>query len=179
MIAKRMTAEFEKISNLIENFADSNKRKRVRLVGTVIKTFNADDGNYSFIVIDDGTETIRAKAFKESVSLIKKIEEGSFVQVIGWVSFYNDEVYINPEIVSELSPDEYYFMKIKAIKLIGPSEKEPDFNIVGYLSGNPKSTIKQICADLNINKEACIANLKVLLEEGVVYEPIKGSYSVI
>lgn len=74
---------------------------RVNIIATVTEKFLSDDGNYSSITIDDGTEAIRVKAFKETVPLLMGIEPGSLVLVIGKVKEFNGELYINGEVVKK------------------------------------------------------------------------------
>lgn len=74
---------------------------RVKVIGTVVTKFVNDDESYAFIVIDDGTETIRAKFFQE-LEDFKEVEEGDLVMVIGKLREYEDEIYINPEIVKQV-----------------------------------------------------------------------------
>ncbi len=161
----RLTATFEYIANI----APTEEAKRVRIIGTVIKKFVAPDEKYSFIIVDDGTETIRAKSF--GGKLLDGFTEGDFIQLIGMVVISREEeIYIKPEIASKLSANEFYFLKIQM--------KKSDNNILEFLRKNPKKTTEDICSALKISEAQCIEALKFLLEEGVIYEPSKGKYAV-
>lgn len=74
---------------------------RVKVVGSVMTKFVNDDESYAFVVIDDGTETIRAKFFQD-LFMFKKLDEGDLVSVIGKLREYDEELYINPEIVKKV-----------------------------------------------------------------------------
>jgi len=78
------------------------KVSRVNLVATVTDKFLSEDGNYSTATIDDGSEAIRVKTFKEDVKLLDGIEAGDLVLVIGKIKEYNGEVYVNGEIVKKI-----------------------------------------------------------------------------
>jgi RPA family protein len=78
------------------------KVSRVNLVATVTDKFLSEDGNYSTATIDDGSEAIRVKTFKESVKLLDGIATGDLVLVIGKIKEYNGEVYVNGEIVKKI-----------------------------------------------------------------------------
>ncbi|MGC8812443.1 MAG: OB-fold nucleic acid binding domain-containing protein, partial [Candidatus Aenigmatarchaeota archaeon] len=78
------------------------KVSRVNLVATVIDKFLSEDGNYSTITVDDGSEAIRVKMFKEKTELVQEIEVSDLVLVIGKLKEYNGEVYINGEIVKKV-----------------------------------------------------------------------------
>ncbi|MFB6088953.1 MAG: OB-fold nucleic acid binding domain-containing protein, partial [Candidatus Aenigmatarchaeota archaeon] len=87
------------------------KVSRVNLLGTVMKKFINDDGDYGFIVIDDESETIRAKVF-QNTSILEGVEEGQLVKVIGKVREYNDELYLNLEHVKELEDPNWLTLRL-------------------------------------------------------------------
>jgi RPA family protein len=92
------------------------KVSRVNLVGVVIDKFVSEDGNYAFLTIEDGTESIRAKVFKEKVGLIDGIEKGDTVLVIGKVKEYNGEKYINLEFVRKVDVNYEILRKLELAK---------------------------------------------------------------
>ena len=76
------------------------KVSRVNLVGTVIEKFVSDDGNYSSVTVDDGTEAIRVKSFEELP--FEKIQLGDLVRAIGRLREYNGELYVSHEIMEKV-----------------------------------------------------------------------------
>jgi RPA family protein len=92
------------------------KVSRVNLIGVVIDKFVSEDGNYAFLTIEDGTESIRAKVFKEKVGLIDGIEKGDTVLVIGKVKEYNGEKYINLELVRKVDVNYEILRKLELAK---------------------------------------------------------------
>ncbi len=92
------------------------KVSRVNLVGVVIDRFVSDDGNYAFLTIEDGTESIRAKVFKEKVSLIDGIEKGDTVLVVGKVKEYGGEKYINIELIRKVDVNYEILRKLELAK---------------------------------------------------------------
>jgi RPA family protein len=83
------------------------KVSRVNLIATVTEKFENEDESYATITIDDGTEAIRVKTFKEGVELLQGIEPGNLVLVIGKVKDYQGEIYINGEIVRKIQDVNY------------------------------------------------------------------------
>ncbi|MEM5810855.1 MAG: OB-fold nucleic acid binding domain-containing protein [Candidatus Aenigmatarchaeota archaeon] len=77
------------------------KVSRVNLIGTVIDKFLSEDGNYSVVTIDDGTEAIRVKSFEGLP--FERVELGDLVRVIGKLKEYNGELYISHEIVEKIN----------------------------------------------------------------------------
>ncbi len=92
------------ISSLGENIS------RTRITGTVVARFDSEDGNYSSVTLDDGTETIRLKAFKD-VTILENLKEGRTVEVTGKVREYNEEIYIIPEVIKEVTDPNFELLR--------------------------------------------------------------------
>lgn len=75
---------------------------RVHLLATVVNTFISTDNKYAFIVVDDGSGIIRAKAFQDT-KIISDIKRGDVVDFVGKVREYNQERYLIPELVKKVS----------------------------------------------------------------------------
>lgn len=76
---------------------------RVNLIGNIIDKFESEQKPYAAITIDDGTGTVRIKTFSDTISMLKDFNQGDTVNVIGKLAFFNEEIYILPEIVKESS----------------------------------------------------------------------------
>ena len=117
---KRMTAVRASISDIVNGtFGDDNgahvtssygvELRRVVIVGFVVSKFNKEansEGGKRFmsITLDDGTDTIRIKVWGEEESaLLEGVKEDILALVIGKIRQYEDEVYIIPEIVKEIT----------------------------------------------------------------------------
>ncbi|MHA1648658.1 MAG: OB-fold nucleic acid binding domain-containing protein [Candidatus Helarchaeota archaeon] len=83
---------------------------RVRILGTIVgkwmPTPNTDLTSertpQATLIIDDGTETIRIKAWKDDIKMFEDIQIGDIVDVIGHVRKYESEIYITPEIIRKI-----------------------------------------------------------------------------
>lgn len=125
---KRLTAKKALVEDLIggdyftqEGFKSNylitprgQRVSRAKIMGTVVTKFINDDESYAFIVVDDGTETIRGKFFQD-MSKFKKIDEGDLVTVIGKVREYEGEIYLNPEIVKEVEDPNYLTLHLAEV----------------------------------------------------------------
>ena len=111
-LQKRRTAVRASIKDIIEGKYDEEdgprvvtphgvELRRVMLVGYVVSKYMGQDGNFSSITLDDGTETIRAKQWGAEAATMDRIEENILAIVVGKIREYNDEVYIVPEIIRE------------------------------------------------------------------------------
>ena len=79
--------------------------RRVVLVGFIVSQY-VGQGSFASITIDDGTETIRAKAWGETQSL-EEVETNTLAMIVGKVREYEGEIYIVPEIVRPLDDANY------------------------------------------------------------------------
>ena len=93
----------------------AEKVSRVNIVATVTEKFLSEDGNYGTLTLDDGSEAIRAKAFREKVKLIKEIEPGDVVLVIGKPREYLGEIYINIEIAKKVDINYENYRKLEIL----------------------------------------------------------------
>ncbi|MGY5852105.1 MAG: OB-fold nucleic acid binding domain-containing protein [Candidatus Thorarchaeota archaeon] len=117
MPRERMTAVRASIADIVDGTygvdngprvitKDNVELRRVTLVGSVADHPVHGDA-FSSLILTDGTQKIRVKAWKTDKDKIKDIEKGSLLMIIGKIRAYNDEVYIVPEIVREFSSQHY------------------------------------------------------------------------
>jgi RPA family protein len=121
---ERITAVRASVSDIINgSYSDDNgphivspfgvELRRVVVVGFVVDKFyrEADDSGkkrFESITLDDGTDTIRVKVWgEEDAIMLEGVKENILALVIGKVRKYEDEVYLVPEIVRELTDSNY------------------------------------------------------------------------
>jgi len=103
---------------------DGFKISRVRVLATVIDKFVSEDGNYITLTLDDTTDTIRCKIFMNSnfpdstsrqnlinQKVISNIEKGDLIDVIGKIREYNEERYIQPEIIVKIEDPNFEVLR--------------------------------------------------------------------
>ncbi len=81
--------------------SDFGKLSRVRILATVVDKFISESGKMASLTLDDGTSTIRAKAFG-GMAIFNSIEVGNIVDVIGRIKEYQGEMYLSPETAAVL-----------------------------------------------------------------------------
>jgi DNA replicative helicase MCM subunit Mcm2 (Cdc46/Mcm family) len=168
--------------------------KRARVMGTVVQKYVSDDKNYGFLVLDDETETIRIKAFKEEMSLIEGISAGDFAEVIGKVRKYNEEVYISPAIVVRIdNPNTYFLRKIELMKGFSPQKnlevvedyfaddkkKGEILHLMKELDKGDGASFDKISEEIKMDKKDVEMVLYALLKDGQIYEPRQRRYRVL
>lgn len=122
---------------------------RVNVIATVIDKNKTEDSSYGTLIVDDGSDNISVKAWKEDVKLIENIEIGTSILIIGKIRQYNDQMYITPEIVKPLDKPEWVQLRKKElIKEYGEPEKsEPTIRI---------EEPQEIKIDLGVSEESVI-----------------------
>lgn len=112
-----MTAVRSNVADIVNGtYADDNgphvispygvELRRVALVGFIVDRY-AGQGNFASITIDDGTETIRAKAWGAEAGALEAVEPNTLALFIGKIREYEEEVYLVPEIIRELDDPNY------------------------------------------------------------------------
>jgi RPA family protein len=72
---------------------------RARVMGTVVDKFVREDQSYAVLRLDDGTETISIRAWREGVPELNRFNVGSTVDIIGRVREFEGEIYLAPELI--------------------------------------------------------------------------------
>ncbi|MCW1297950.1 MAG: OB-fold nucleic acid binding domain-containing protein [Candidatus Parvarchaeota archaeon] len=183
--------------------------RKARIIGSVMKIFISEDNKYGFIVLDDGTETIRIKSFDPSKNF-SGIKIGDIVDVIGRINVYKNEVYLVEEkIIKVDDPNweierkiEIMILKEKLKKLIEKEEEEKgeetkvqikEEKILDEKEIEMKSKVLNIIRSLDkgegvdikeilneiSDKIKCQEILRELLEESEIYEPKPGKFKIL
>jgi RPA family protein len=139
---KRQTAYKISIGLLLNNveaihFDENNRFKflelngrdiyRINLIANVIDKFESNQKPYANITLDDGTGNIRVKAFADSVKILQNLQLGDSVLLIGVLRYYNDELYVMPEIVKVLEPKWLVARKLELENEYGEMYKKSKF----------------------------------------------------
>src|SRR3989344_744821 len=78
---------------------------RVNIIANIIEKYEGEsEKKYLSFTIDDASGQIRVKIFGDDVSRFSNIEQGNTVMVIGKLRYFNNELYILPEIIKEQDP---------------------------------------------------------------------------
>jgi RPA family protein len=119
-----MTAVKLRIRELVEGSWDGRnlhtifgELSEVRILGTLIDVFITDDDSYTSLTVDDGTETVRIKAWRQDVEKLKEFLKGDLIEVVGKVREYNEEIYLTPELVSKVTPNKWVLRELELMKL--------------------------------------------------------------
>jgi len=160
---------------------------RARIVATIVTKFISEDGNFASITLDDATATIQAKLWKET-GLLTGTNVGETVNLIGKVREYEGDIYVVPEIIREVSPDEESLFRLEVLKSMKSPERkakasEPRkekgedlrkkiISIIERSEGGIK--YGDLLEKAGVPEESVEDIINELLGEGICYEPTPG-----
>ncbi|MFX1485938.1 MAG: OB-fold nucleic acid binding domain-containing protein [Promethearchaeota archaeon] len=108
---------------------------RTHVMATVVEKFesgneftssNGTKKDYSTLTIDDGTGVIRIKTWQEDTELVKSIDIGDIVDVVGRVREYQEELYIMPETISRIVDPNWEL--VRELEIIEAKREYPPVN---------------------------------------------------
>jgi len=160
---------------------------RARIVATIVTKFISEDGNFASITLDDATATIQAKLWRET-KLLTGANVGETVNLIGKVREYEGDIYVVPEIIRKVSPDEESLFRLEVLKSMKSPEKkakasEPRkekgedlrkkiISIIERSEGGIK--YGDLLEKAGVPEESVEDIINELLGEGICYEPTPG-----
>ncbi len=178
---------------------DGQKVVRVRLFGIITRKYEkiGDDGKKAvFMTLDDGTDTISLNVWefklkegeneKNTLDMIKGIEVGDIVDVIGKIRDYNDEFFISLENIKK--KDIEWEMNKRAMFLTSEINNNQGSNnndkvdtsnykkIVFDTIDELGKSIDDIKKETGLNYDIIKEVLNELRREALVLEPTPGTY---
>lgn len=156
---------------------------RVNVIANIIEKYNSEgEKKFSSLTLDDASGQIKIKAFGEETGKMDKIIEGNTVRVIGMLRFYNNELYILPEIIKPVDPR---YLLVRKLEVESKLPKETSVEEIKALKDKILDMIKGSEAEQGIDVDKIIMELKAqpdlinqeiqrFLEEGIIYEPRPG-----
>ena len=116
---------------------------RVNIIAVVVDKQVNEEKTFSTITLDDGTENIRVKTWKEDIKKLENISIGSPVLLIGKVRFYGNELFIIPEIVKKQETEWLLVRKQELEKEYSQPEEKQVIQEVVSEEIKPKEEIKK------------------------------------
>ncbi len=159
---------------------------RVNVIGNIVERFDSEgEKRFSVLTLDDGSGQIKLRIFADDVEKFKNINQGQTVLIIGLLRHFNNEIYINPEIIKEKDSKYLLIRKLKTEKnkiQKEPVAREQIIAVKDKILGAIKSAedeggieIDKIIMGLkNISPVIINQEIQKFLEEGIVFEPRPG-----
>jgi RPA family protein len=165
----------------------NKKIVRVNVIGNIVDRYQSEgESKYISLTLDDGSGQIRLKIFGDDVQRFKDVVQGNTVLIIGLLRSFNNEMYISPEIIKQMSPEYLLVRKLEneknKIEHAQPLEKnqmtaikDKILEIIKESEDTGGVEIEEIIMTLKENSPEIInQEIKKLLEEGIIFEPRPG-----
>lgn len=168
------------------NFLELGDRKivRVNVLANVIDKFISEgEKKFATLTLDDASGQITTRVFGQDVELFQDITQGQTLMLIGVLRFFNNEIYILPEIVKIVDPRYLLIRKLEIEKAMPKQEikkeeilavKDQIIERVKQEEKNEGVDTEKLVMEINANPELINQEIKKLLEEGIIYEPRPG-----
>jgi len=160
---------------------------RVNLIGNVIEKYENDgERKYSFITIDDGSGQIKIKTFGEDIEKFRNISQGQTILIIGVLRYFNNELYVSPEIINETDTKYLLIRKLETEKNKALNSQPVQNEEIKAIKDKILDLIKNAESEGGIEREKILSDLREaspeiinkeiqkFLEEGIVFEPRPG-----
>ena len=160
---------------------------RINIIGNIVDKYESEgERKYIFFKMDDGSGQISLKVFGEDIEKFKDITQGLTVLVIGVLRHWNNETYIQPEIIKEQNTKYLLVRKLELDKTPSPRTTPIEKNKIIAIKDSIIDIIKEAEESGGIEKDQLIMKLKDVspdiinqeikkfLEEGIIFEPRPG-----
>lgn len=174
---------------------------RVNIIATIVDKQINEEKTYATITLDDGTETIRVKTWREDIAKLENVNIGDPVIIIGKIR-YSNEIFITPEVVKKQEPEWLLVRKKELERLYGkPEEKQEKSKeetkqevieeiveeltetarqkILGLVEKADGIQISQLMQESGLKEEEAEKIIDELLKEGELFQPRTGFLKVI
>ncbi len=170
---------------------------RARVMGVVVSKFTSEDEKYITVTLDDGSETVSVRAFRET-DVLKDVEVSESIDVVGKVKEYQGEVYLLAEAVHIIKDPNWELVRRLELaikdKALGRKVSEPVETLETRFEGeNAKEKVLEVIKTLDegegvkyitiaretgIKEEELDKIINDLLVEGEIYEPKIGRFKI-
>ncbi|MFQ6137059.1 MAG: OB-fold nucleic acid binding domain-containing protein [Candidatus Hydrothermarchaeales archaeon] len=172
-------------------------------MGTVVSRHVGEEQRFAFLTIDDTTDTISARVFREKVELVREVKPGDIVDIVGKIREYRDEKYINIESIKRIDDPNWELVRKLELLLheqelgVARTEKAMTEGKFGtpveeeVVSEDPKALILGLIDELDegegvryatlagesgLDDEKLEDGLNELMGDGEIYEPKIGRF---
>jgi RPA family protein len=167
-------------------FLELGDRKVVRvnmIANCVDKFIQEGEKQFGSLTVDDASGQLKLKVFGEDVERFKDIMQGDTLQVIGNMREWNGEIYMIPEVCKKVDARWLLVRKleIQEARKDLVVETKGDNSLKNQILDKIKGAESEggidrdvLVMDIEASKEGIEAEIKSLLEEGLIYEPRPG-----
>ncbi|MEM3405747.1 MAG: OB-fold nucleic acid binding domain-containing protein [Candidatus Pacearchaeota archaeon] len=166
---------------------DGKQLIRVNVVANIIDKFESEseEKKYLSFTIDDASSQIRLKIFGNDIEKFKEFSTGDTIVVIGTLRYFNNEIYIIPEIIKKKEPSYLLIRKLELEKTRKIDKKEildlreKILEMIKNEDDNGGIDLDKIILEIKNDPETINKEIIKLLEEGIIYEPRPGKVRIL
>ncbi len=171
--------------------SNGEKIYKVRVSGTIVSKYYGPKSDekkaFASLTIDDGTDTIRIKAWEEPADALNNFFEGEEIEIIGKPRLGEDEIYILPDEFLKIEDyNKELYLRSKKIKryvkkkLVIPTEEkieEKNFlaekEMIWEIIANAEDGVEleMLIEETKLVKATIETIIHELLNNGDIYEP--------
>ena len=154
---------------------------RINIVANVVEKYSSEEKQYIALTIDDASGQIRIKIFGDDVLKFSNISQGDTIMIVGLLRSYNNEIYINPEIIKVKDPR---YLLVRKLEFEKDAPKVIDNHKILAVADQILKKIKesepgginaeQLIMELKETPDLINQEIKKALEQGIIYEPRPG-----
>lgn len=156
---------------------------RVNIIANIIDKFIQEgEKKFASITLDDATGQIRVRAFGDDIIKFSNFNQGDTVMVIGLLRYWNNEIYMTPELIKIKDPSFLLVRKLEVEalepKVIDKQKllalKDKILQMVKEAENVNGIEVEKIILELKENPATINNEIKKLVLDGHVYEPRPG-----
>ena len=157
---------------------------RVNILANCVDKFVQEgEKQFATLTVDDASGQLKLKAFGDDIEPLKNIVQGDTLQIIGNVREWNGELYVLPEVVKKVDSRWLLVRKLEVqnARKDLPEAEKGDSSLKDGIMVKIKEAesdggidVDALIMDVEASPDAINAEIKKLLEEGLVYEPRPG-----
>jgi len=181
ILSAKQIIEAERLKSVEIN---NNSIVRVNVIANVTdKYIQEGEKKFGSVTLDDGTGQIKVKTFGDDVErFFAPLKQGDTVLVMGLLRTWNNEIYINPEIIKKREPQYLLVRKLEVEpEEFSPSDKiklsalkDKILDMIKEAEKDNGIEVEKLILDLKEHPDAINQEIKKLLEDGIAYEPRPG-----
>lgn len=160
---------------------------RVNIIGNIVDKFERE-GEKKFVsfTLDDGSGQIKLRVFGEDIDKFKDLTQGETVVMIGVLRYWNNELYVSPEIIRKQDPKYLLVRKLELENQRGQNVEVPEREQMKSVKDTILGAIKSSEEDSGIEVESLklvlrdiapaiiTQEIQKFIEDGIVFEPRPG-----
>ena len=170
---------------------NEEKVYKIRINGTIVAKYygegDKEKKSYANFTLDDGSDTIRVKAWEEQAEILKGFEIGEEVEVMGRPRQSDDEIYLLPDEILKIDDlNKSLYLRAKRIKRYAkknyelPTEEQivkahdmAQFESVWSIIMETEEGIEleDIITKTKLDKAIVESVIQELIKKGDIYEP--------